>query len=86
MGLYYDLTQRSNAPHSLGHEDVRSIHGGREGVLRIGALGGVVRANLLRSAREVQQALFAGVHAFVGDGPRFDDIGLMVALRDSAPE
>jgi ligand-binding sensor domain-containing protein len=56
MGLYYNLTQRSNDPHSLSHDAVRSIREDREGVLWIGTWGGLARANLFRSAREVQQA------------------------------
>jgi hypothetical protein len=52
MGLYYNLTQRSNDPHTLSHNAVRSIHEDREGVLRIGTWGEVARANLFRSARE----------------------------------
>jgi hypothetical protein len=86
MGLYYNLTQRSNYPHSFGHNAVRSIDEDREGVLRIGTWGEVARANLLRSAREVQQALIAEVHEFVGDASRFDGIALMVVRRDPAPE
>ena len=44
------------------------------------------RANLFRSAQEVQEALIAEVHGFVGDAPRFDDLALMVVVRDSTLE
>jgi serine phosphatase RsbU (regulator of sigma subunit) len=86
MGLYYNLTQRSNDPRGLSHNAVRFIYEDREGVLRIGTWGEVAQANLPDSAREVPQALIAEVQAFVGDEPRFDDIALMVVLRGSAPE
>ena len=45
----------------------------------------VARANLFRSAQEMQEALIAEVHEFVGDAPRFDDVALMVVVRDSTP-
>jgi sigma-B regulation protein RsbU (phosphoserine phosphatase) len=41
----------------------------------------VAQANLGRSAREVQDALMAEVHEFVGDAPQLDDITLMVLVR-----
>ena len=43
----------------------------------------VVRANLGRSAQGLQDALMAQVREFVGDAPQFDDITLMVLVRDS---
>jgi PAS domain S-box-containing protein len=43
----------------------------------------VVQANLARSAQGIQQALMTAVHAFVGSAPQFDDIALMVLIRDS---
>jgi sigma-B regulation protein RsbU (phosphoserine phosphatase) len=42
-----------------------------------------VQANLGRSAQEMQDALIAEVHQFVGDAPQFDDIALMFVVRDS---
>ena len=45
-----------------------------------------VQANLGRSAQEMQDALMAEVHKFVGDAPQFDDIALMVVVRGSAEE
>jgi sigma-B regulation protein RsbU (phosphoserine phosphatase) len=41
----------------------------------------VAQANLGRSARDVQDALMAEVHEFVGDAPQLDDITLMVLVR-----
>jgi len=40
-----------------------------------------VQANLRRSAQDIQDALIAEVHEFVGDAPQFDDITLMVVVR-----
>jgi PAS domain S-box-containing protein len=45
----------------------------------------VARANLGQSAQDVQEALIAAVHEFVGDAPQFDDITLMVIVRSSTP-
>jgi sigma-B regulation protein RsbU (phosphoserine phosphatase) len=44
----------------------------------------VVRTNLGRPVQDVQDALLAEVHQFVGDAPQFDDIALMVVVRGSA--
>jgi serine phosphatase RsbU (regulator of sigma subunit)/DNA-binding NarL/FixJ family response regulator len=41
------------------------------------------RASLGRSALEVQDSLLAQLSGFVGSAPQFDDITLMIALRDS---
>lgn len=41
-----------------------------------------VQANLGRSAQNVQDALMAEVHEFVGDAPQFDDIALVIVVRD----
>jgi len=46
----------------------------------------VVRINLGRPAQDVQDALLAEVHEFVGDAPQFDDIALMVVVRGSTEE
>ena len=43
----------------------------------------VAQAQLGRSAQDVQDALMARVHEFMGDAPQFDDITLAVAVRDS---
>jgi sigma-B regulation protein RsbU (phosphoserine phosphatase) len=42
----------------------------------------VAQAHRGRAAQEVQAALMAAVRAFVGDAPQFDDIALMVLLRE----
>jgi serine phosphatase RsbU (regulator of sigma subunit)/HAMP domain-containing protein len=44
----------------------------------------VARANLGRSAAEIQDAVIARVGAFVGDAPQSDDMALMVAVRSPA--
>ena len=45
-----------------------------------------VQANQGRSAQDVQDALIAEVHEFVGDAPQFDDITLIVVIRGSPEE
>jgi len=42
----------------------------------------VAQANLGRTAQEVQDALMAQVHQFMGDAPQFDDITLAVVVRE----
>jgi len=65
--MYTDgITEAQNAQESFFDED---------------RLREVVRANLGRSAREIQDSVIARVGAFVGDAPQFDDITLMVVLR-----
>jgi sigma-B regulation protein RsbU (phosphoserine phosphatase) len=44
----------------------------------------VVRSNLGLLAQDVQDALLAKVHEFVGDAPQFDDTALMIVVRGSA--
>jgi PAS domain S-box-containing protein len=44
-------------------------------------LRAVAQANRRRSAQEVQSALLAEVHEFIGDAPQFDDIALIVLVR-----
>jgi sigma-B regulation protein RsbU (phosphoserine phosphatase) len=61
-------------------EDGKGTFFGQERLL------GSVQANLGRSAQEMQDALMAEVHEFVGDAPQFDDIALMVVVRDSTEE
>ena len=43
-----------------------------------------VHVNLGRSAQEIQDALVADIHRFVGNAPPFDDIAMMVIVRSTA--
>ncbi len=52
------------------------------GEARLQAIG---KANMGRSAEEIQEAVIASIHDFVGEAPQFDDITLMVINRDLAP-
>jgi sigma-B regulation protein RsbU (phosphoserine phosphatase) len=61
-------------------EDGKGTFFGQERLL------GSVQANLGLSAQEMQDALMAEVHEFVGDAPQFDDIALMVLVRGSTEE
>jgi serine phosphatase RsbU (regulator of sigma subunit) len=49
-----------------------------------GRLLEVLRAKLEHSAHDVQDAVLAEVHSFVGDAPQFDDMTLMVVVRGVA--
>ena len=70
LQLYTDgITEAQNAQEAFFDED---------------RLQGVVRANLGRSARDIQDSVIAQVGAFVGDAPQSDDITLMVVVRDAA--
>ena len=65
--LYTDgITEAQNAQEAFFDED---------------RLRDVVRANLGRSARDIQDEVMAQVGAFVGDSPQSDDITLMVVIR-----
>jgi PAS domain S-box-containing protein len=57
-------------------EDALGTFFGQEKLLEI------VQANLARSAQGIQQALMTAVHRFAGNAPQFDDIALMVLIRD----
>jgi sigma-B regulation protein RsbU (phosphoserine phosphatase) len=48
-----------------------------------GRLQEVARANMGRSALEIQDAVIAQVGAFVGDAPQSDDMAVMVVVRGS---
>ena len=68
--LYTDgITEAQNAQEAFYDED---------------RLRKVVRANLGRSARDIQDSVIAQVDAFVGDAPQSDDITLMVVVRGPA--
>jgi sigma-B regulation protein RsbU (phosphoserine phosphatase) len=43
---------------------------------------GCVQANLGRSAQDIQSGIMAKVCEFVGEAPQFDDIALMIVIRD----
>jgi sigma-B regulation protein RsbU (phosphoserine phosphatase) len=93
LGVVEDAACEQGAVH-LAHGDMLVLHtdGITDAQDRQGAVFGeerlheVARANLFCSAQDVQEAVIAEVHEFVGDAPRFDDIALMVVVRDSAPE
>jgi sigma-B regulation protein RsbU (phosphoserine phosphatase) len=40
-----------------------------------------VQAHRARPVQEIQEALLAEIHRFVGDAPQFDDITLMLVQR-----
>ena len=42
-----------------------------------------VRADLGRSAQDIQDAIMADIRTFVDDAPQFDDIALAVIVRGS---
>ena len=70
--LYTDgITEAQNAQEAFFDED---------------RLREVVRANLGRSARDIQDKVIAQVDSFVGDAPQFDDITMMVVVRGSPQE
>lgn len=61
-------------------EDATGTFFGRDRLLE------VAQINLGRSAQEMQAALLTEVHEFVGEAPQFDDIALVVIVRDSTEE
>ena len=68
--LYTDgITEAQNAQGSFFDED---------------RLREVVRANLGRSARDIQDGVIAQVDAFVSDTPQFDDITMLVVVCGAA--
>jgi serine phosphatase RsbU (regulator of sigma subunit) len=44
----------------------------------------IAQASLGRSAQDIQNALLAGIHQFMGNAPRLDDVTVMVVVRDSS--
>jgi NarL family two-component system response regulator LiaR len=58
-------------------QDRQEMFFGKERLLKI------AQANLGHSAQGIHEALITEVHEFVGDVPQFDDITLMVVVRDS---
>ncbi len=63
-------------------DGVTEAQDGRETFFGEERLLEAVRANWGRPAQDVQDALLAEIHEFVGDAPQFDDIALMVVVRD----
>jgi sigma-B regulation protein RsbU (phosphoserine phosphatase) len=45
----------------------------------------IAQGNLGRSPQDIQNALLTAVFQFVGDEPQFDDITLMISVRDAEP-
>jgi serine phosphatase RsbU (regulator of sigma subunit) len=43
----------------------------------------IIEGNLGRSAQDMQDALLAEVHRFMGNAPQSDDITLMAVVRES---
>ena len=58
-------------------QDRQEIFFGDEQLLEL------ARRNLGRTAQDIQNALLAEVHAFMGDAPQLDDITLIVIVRES---
>jgi sigma-B regulation protein RsbU (phosphoserine phosphatase) len=57
-------------------EDAYQNEYGDDQFLKVG------KANAHRSAAEIQDAVLKSVHEFAGDSPQFDDITLVVIVRD----
>jgi serine phosphatase RsbU (regulator of sigma subunit) len=53
-----------------------------EGFYEEGRLKTVAGANLRRSAVEIQDIILADVQEFIGDAPQYDDITLLVLVRE----
>jgi serine phosphatase RsbU (regulator of sigma subunit) len=63
-----------------GVTDAQDVQGTFFGTERLLA---TVQSNLGRSAQEIQEAILTAVHQFAGGVPQFDDITLVVLVRES---
>ena len=76
--LYTDgITEAHNAQATLF---------GEERLLQAVQTAAATRVGQGFAAQDIQDALLAAVHEFAGDTPQFDDITLMVVVRDPAEE
>ena len=66
----------------LYSDGITEAQNGQEQFFDEDRLREVVRDSLGRSARDIQDSVVAQVDAFVGDAPQFDDITMMVVVRD----
>jgi sigma-B regulation protein RsbU (phosphoserine phosphatase) len=91
MGIFADRPWEQRASHLdpgdvlvLYTDGITEAQGERESFYGEERLLESVRANLGRSAREIQDAVMADVQRFVGDAPnvQFDDIALAVVVRN----
>jgi serine phosphatase RsbU (regulator of sigma subunit) len=72
--------------HTDGVVDAQNQHKeffGRERMLASAQAGADSQARRGICAQGIQDAVMTGVHEFVGDAPQFDDITLMVVVRNS---
>jgi serine phosphatase RsbU (regulator of sigma subunit)/DNA-binding NarL/FixJ family response regulator len=90
LGVYADVTwERRAVPLAPGDvlvlytDGITEAQNGQEVFFGKERLLEIAKANVGRSAREIQDVLLAAVHEFVGEAPQFDDITLMVLVRDS---
>jgi sigma-B regulation protein RsbU (phosphoserine phosphatase) len=65
----------------LYSDGITEAQNAQEAFFGTGRLLEVLQAKLEQSAQEVQDAVLAEVHRFVGDAPQFDDMTLMVVVR-----
>jgi sigma-B regulation protein RsbU (phosphoserine phosphatase) len=66
----------------LYSDGVTDAENGQEAAFTQQRLQACVRANLERSAQEIQGALLGEIKEFVGQAIQFDDVTLMVVVRD----
>ncbi len=90
LGIFDDMTWEQRTVHLapgdmlvLYTDGVTEAQNAQETFFGKERLLEVVRTNLGQPAQNVQNALLAEVHEFVGDAPQFDDITLMVIVRSS---
>ncbi|MGD8243957.1 MAG: PP2C family protein-serine/threonine phosphatase [Anaerolineae bacterium] len=90
LGVYADVTwERRAVPLAPGEvlvlytDGITEAQNGQEVFFGKERLLEIAKANVGRSAWEMQDVLLAAVHEFVGEAPQFDDITLMVLVRDS---